>query len=204
MPDLFRHLCVRGRTGRYVCGTVGSVLRDTVDEVGAPAASLRHPGPVPGSTVPRKPALSGVRSRGCRNQSGMTAWVLRRSREGRVADESSAKSAVQGRGIASPMTTAGQPSNAPGRPAAFLLSPRKKKAPHRCGALSISPQSQAQSSRRASSTFSPSAISVPSAPDSRYAPAATSPNASVSASAASGAKPAPNSHARSDVSAAPV
>lgn len=58
--------------------------------------------------------------------------------------------------------------------------------------------------RRAYSLLSASAASVHSAPDRRYAPAATSPNRLDSSSAASGANPAPSSQARSEVSAAPV
>jgi hypothetical protein len=50
----------------------------------------------------------------------------------------------------------------------------------------------------------PSAASVPTAPDSRYTPSHANPNCAHSANATSGAKAAPISHARSEVSAAPV
>ena len=68
----------------------------------------------------------------------------------------------------------------------------------------VAQHGKAQSSRRASSLLSASAASVPIAPDNRYRPDANSPSRSASARATNGAKPAPNSQARSDVRAAPV
>ena len=50
----------------------------------------------------------------------------------------------------------------------------------------------------------PNAASVLTAPDSRYTPSHASPKCAHSAKATSGAKAAPISHARSEVSAAPV
>ncbi|MEH3159654.1 MAG: hypothetical protein PGN08_12435 [Sphingomonas taxi] len=62
------------RSGRWRIGCCSVLARRR------PAPFFRHPGLVPGSTVPQRQRLPSVRRGGCRNKSGVTEGVSQRSR----------------------------------------------------------------------------------------------------------------------------
>ncbi len=104
------------------CNNMGLGFRGAFEEVGTPAAPLRHPELVPGSTVPRNQALARARKRGCRNRSGMTGWVLQRSGLRRAVGCGGAKTDVR-RG-AEPVGVVVLPRFTSGQDARNLPTPR--------------------------------------------------------------------------------
>jgi hypothetical protein len=114
---------------------------------------------------------------------------------------------VCGSAAAAPRSGIAHTSHAPRRGDGFSCSagaPCGHAVPaeiHTVHRMPVSPHDQ---SRISSARFRLSAASEPMAPDSRYSVTYDSPKLADSPSATSGANPAPTSHARSDVSAAPV